>query len=45
LSTLQPDQYKAILKEAYQRDEHHNESGEKAGHGHGAHHHSENEGP
>ena len=44
LSTLQPDQYKAILKEAYQRAERHNESGEKAGHGHGTHHHSGNEG-
>jgi cytochrome c len=38
LSTLQPDQYKAIVKEADQRDEQHNESGEKAGHGHGTHH-------
>jgi mono/diheme cytochrome c family protein len=38
LSTLQPDQYKAIVKEANQRDEQHNESEEKAGHGHGTHH-------
>ena len=38
LSTLQPDQYKAIAKEAYQQDEPHNESGEGAGHGHGTHH-------
>ena len=38
LSTLQPDQYKAIVKEADQRDEEHNESEEKAGHGHGTHH-------
>jgi len=40
LSTLQPDQYEAILKEAYLRDEEHRESEEKeAGHGHGTHHH------
>jgi mono/diheme cytochrome c family protein len=38
LSTLQPDQYNAIVKEADQRDEEHNESEEKAGHGHGTHH-------
>lgn len=38
LSTIQPDQYKAIAKEAYQQDEPHNESGEGAGHGHGTHH-------
>jgi len=44
LSTLKPDQYNAIVKEAYQRDEHHNESGEKAGHSHGTHRHSEDEG-
>jgi len=41
LSTLQPDQYKAIVKEADQRDEQHNESEEKAGHGHGTHHQHE----
>ena len=29
LSTLQPDQYNAIVKEAYKRNEHQNESGEK----------------
>lgn len=38
LSTLQPDQYKAIVKEADQRNEQHIESGEGAGHGHGTHH-------
>jgi mono/diheme cytochrome c family protein len=38
LSALQPDQYKAIVKEADERDEQHNESEEKAGHGHGTHH-------
>jgi mono/diheme cytochrome c family protein len=37
LSALQPDQYKAIVKEADERDEQHNESEEKAGHGHGTH--------
>jgi mono/diheme cytochrome c family protein len=38
LSALQPDQYKAIVKEADERDEQHNESEEKAGHDHGTHH-------
>lgn len=38
LSSLQPDQYNAIVKEAKQRDEQHNESGKKAGHDHGTHH-------
>jgi mono/diheme cytochrome c family protein len=39
LPTLQPDQYKTMLKEAGQHDGQHNEPGEGASHGDGAHHH------
>jgi mono/diheme cytochrome c family protein len=39
LPTLQPDQYKTMLKKAGQHDGQHNELGEGASHGDGAHHH------
>ena len=39
LPTLQPDQYKTMLKEAGQHNGQHNEIGKGASHGDGAHHH------
>ena len=38
LPTLQPDQYKAMIKHTDQGDGHHHESEKEAGHGKGTHH-------